>query len=91
MFPLKEHKTALRAVLKGQHGSSWAWILFGSIEHQWAGLPGEPWTDMQAVNVLTDEVFEVSGPVQSQESHVCQAGPGFLEGDVKTRRLPLFF
>lgn len=63
----------------------------GATEQQWAGLPGEPWADMQAVDVLTDEVFEVSGPLQSQQSQVRQAGPGVLESDVEMRRLPLFF
>lgn len=62
-----------------------------AVYHECAGLPGEPWTDMQAVNVLTDEVFQVSGPLQSQESHMRQAGPRILESDLKMRRLPLFF
>lgn len=33
-------------------------------------LPGESRSDMQAVHILADEVFEVAGPLQPKKGHV---------------------
>lgn len=54
-------------------------------------LPGEPWANMQTIDILADEVLEVSGPMQSQEGQVSETGAGIFKSGIKVRRLALFF